>query len=68
MKARVNNDQLRKLIAELKADGWDISPARNGHLKVTKVGHHSCQIPRTPSEYRSVKNVRVRLRRIGAAV
>lgn len=54
------------LIREIEADGGIVTKTKSGHWKVVNpANRRRINIPATPSEYRSLKNVRTRLRRIG---
>ena len=64
----VKNSETRKLVRDLHADGWDVVPAANGHLKVRKEGFKPFDIARTPSDHRTPLNDRSRARANGAAV
>jgi hypothetical protein len=54
------------LIREIEAEGGIVTKTKSGHWKVVNpANRRRINIPATPSEYRSLKNVRTRLRRIG---
>lgn len=58
------NKEINKLLQNLARDGWDIHRAGSGHYKVSRKGGPWCCVPFSPSDPRSVKNVRARLRRM----
>ena len=55
---------LRRLLAAAEANGWTITKTRrNGHYKLTKPGCQPQHISSTPSDIRSLANIKARLRR-----
>lgn len=53
---------LRAAVAEAVARGWVLERTRR-HLKLSKTGCGSVIFPKTPSEYRGVRNLQADLRR-----
>lgn len=62
------DSELRKLMEEMAADGWDLSKNGSGHIRAWKPGFEPVVLPCTPSDHRSVLNARSNARNSGAAV
>ena len=63
---RVNiPDALRSLARTARASGWLITRRKSGHLAWRSPDGEVIITPSTPSDHRSSKNARARLRRAG---
>jgi hypothetical protein len=61
--------EVSELIKELRKLGYDIEPTgNNGHWKVRFEGIYMATLPNSPSDKRTMINVRQLLRRIGIPV
>lgn len=58
-------NEIKELRKQLRQQGFDVAPARNGHWQVVAPNGRKCQIPSTPKGGRTLLNVVTRLRRIG---
>lgn len=60
--------EIQKIISQLRAQGWIVTLGkRSGHWKcVAPGGTGIVFMPSTPSDTRSLKNTKGRLRRLGA--
>jgi len=56
---------VRQLVRRLRKQDFNVEHTENGHLRVSAAGGPYIVIPSTPSDWRSMKNATVRLRRIG---
>jgi hypothetical protein len=56
--------ETRELVRKLKALGCEVRPHK-GHWKVYRDGEYVATVPSTPSDHRTMLNVRAQLRRIG---
>ncbi|MFD7980256.1 hypothetical protein [Streptomyces sp. NPDC059071] len=61
----MSSKDVRQLVKRVKAQGFDVTPAKNGHLRVTKKGVFVTMLPGTPSDWRSLKNCMADLKRHG---
>lgn len=62
----VGNGDLRALFREVEAAGWSVERGGGGHYKIRNAdGQIVASSPATPSDYRSIRNVRAQLRRAG---
>lgn len=62
----MSRKEIRELIKALIAQGFTVSPTRNGHYTVRdRNGGYVTTISGTPSDYRATKNAIARLRRAG---
>jgi predicted RNA binding protein YcfA (HicA-like mRNA interferase family) len=60
------NKDLRTLIKELEAQGFEVTKGRNStHLVVRKKGQRVTTLPSTPSDHRTMKNCLADCRRAG---
>ena len=60
-----SNKDVTVLRKRLVAQGFEVERARNGHWRVTAPDGRKAQFPYSPSDHRSMLNVKARLRRIG---
>lgn len=62
-----NCKELHPLIDAARDQGWRVQVTSNGHLKFLPKDRSVSPVfgPSTPSDYRSVKNVRTKLRKAG---
>lgn len=56
------SNDVKELIAHLRKQGFTVALARSGHYQVTSKDGAHVQIPATPSDRRSLLNVRSRLK------
>lgn len=62
-----SNKDMRQLVRQMRAQGWEVSRTRSDHLRFTSPdGHSTVYAPSTPSDHRSIRNVVAKLRREGA--
>jgi hypothetical protein len=57
--------EVQDLLALARARGCAVVPTRNGHYKVLVPGGGLVVVPRTPSDWRSIRNIRSDLRKAG---
>lgn len=58
---------LRPLVRDLKANGFQVVPGRGGHIHVrTREGKFVYAMPSSPSDIRGPLNARTDLRKMGA--
>lgn len=55
-----------QLLAELRRQGFTVRLGGSGHWRVTSPGGETVTVPATPKSWRSLRNTRAELRRIGA--
>lgn len=60
--------ELERLLDRASEEGATVQRTGGGHWKVTAPDGSTCYCPATPSDYRGVRNVRAKLRRIGLNV
>jgi predicted RNA binding protein YcfA (HicA-like mRNA interferase family) len=60
------NKDMKEIVRQLRKQGWDVSPTRNGHFRARSPNGSVYTLPHSPSDRRSVKNARSDLRRLGA--
>ena len=60
---------LAKLLRAARARGWQVTPTRGGHWKLTHPGGGLVVTGTTPSDFRALANLRATMRRVerGAA-
>lgn len=58
--------ELRQLLSRLRANGWHIAISRRGHYQCYGPDGQLVFCPSTPSDHRSLANMRGKLRRAGA--
>lgn len=56
---------VRQLIRRLRKQDFDVCQTDGGHYRVSANGGPYIVIPATPSDWRSLKNAKSRLRKIG---
>jgi len=56
---------LRKVVKELEAQGYETRVTAKGHITVTRDGRVVAVFSGTPSDWRSMRNALARLRRAG---
>lgn len=61
-------EHAREWVQQAHKQGWVVRKARNGHLRWMPPGRRPLTTSLTPSEYRTTKNERTRLRRAGLKV
>lgn len=61
----MSRKEIRKLIAEVEAQGFTVKVTSNGHFFITKDGKPITTIGGTPSDHRSWRNVIAALKRAG---
>lgn len=61
----MSSKDIRQLIKKLEAQGFTVTPTRNGHYRVSKNGTSVTTLPGTPSDHRSMKNCLAYLKRAG---
>lgn len=62
----MNTKDVRQLLRQVEREGGVVTRAPNGHWRIyNPATHRSAQITASPSDYRSLRNALVRLRRIG---
>lgn len=60
------NKELKKLVALLESQGFDVQPTRKGHYTVRNaLGEYVTTLAGTPSEYRGGRNALAALKRHG---
>lgn len=59
------NKDVRQLIRRLRKQDFVVRPTDNGHFKVSRPDGDFVIMPSSPSDWRSMKNATVRLRKIG---
>jgi hypothetical protein len=52
------NKEIEQLIKKARSQGWTVEPTRGGHYKWITPSGAFFYSPKTPSEYRSIKNVK----------
>ena len=57
---------VRQLLDGLKPLGWTWAPTGSGHVKLTAPNGDIVFVPSTPSDWRSMRNVRAQIRRVSA--
>jgi biotin operon repressor len=62
-KARISDDEVRKLARELQDAGAEVVPDNAGHYAVIHGGHRIDTLPTSPSDHRSVRNARANIRK-----
>jgi len=59
---------MKQLVKKARAQGWEVTPTRNGHIRFRSPDGHLIFGASTPSEYRGMKNKIADLRRAGLKV
>ena len=57
------NVKMKDLVEQAKRDGWTVSLTRKGHLRFSAPGRATVFGSGTPSDHRSIENIRGKLRR-----
>jgi predicted RNA binding protein YcfA (HicA-like mRNA interferase family) len=60
--------EMQQIVKVARAQGWEVTPTRNGHLRFRSPDGAMIFGPSTPSEYRGVKNKIADLRRAGLVI
>jgi hypothetical protein len=62
------SSDIRKLVLQIKRNGYDVIPSGSGHLKVVdpNTGQMVASMPSSPSDHRALLNTRAELRKAGA--
>lgn len=57
------NKEVRQFLKKVKKEGWESEPTKNGHIKLTHAkGSVFC--PSSPSDWRSLKDVERKMRKV----
>jgi hypothetical protein len=64
----VANKEIKALVRLAQERGWSVTDTRNGHLKFQSPDGDIVFGPSTPSDWRSVKNMKAHLRRAGLPI
>ena len=64
-KARMMDKDLKKIVKALRAAGYDVSPTRRGHIRVSRDGRAVTTFSGTASDRRAHRNALAALRRDG---
>lgn len=59
---------VQDILALVKAKGCEVTLTRNGHYKVLVPGGGLVVVPRTPSDWRSIRNIRSDFRKAGVDI
>nr|WSX25642.1 hypothetical protein OG690_38525 [Streptomyces tubercidicus] len=62
------NRDIQDILKRVKKQGFAVRMNAKRHYRVTSPGGDTVTVPSTPSDQRSVKNVRSKLRKIGAVL
>ncbi len=62
-----NKQDLKKLMREKAAQGWEIQTTRGGHFRLRHASGGCVTFPSTPSDHRSFKNTLADVKRIERA-
>lgn len=57
--------EMTRLVRTLRKQGIEVTVGGGGHYRVDLPGGGTMFLPRSPSDYRSLRNVRAQLRREG---
>lgn len=61
--------EISQLIRKVRRlPGWTVELRKAGHYLATSPSGEQCFMPRSPSDWRSLLNVRAQLRRLGANI
>ena len=57
------NKEINKILRELKRRGCTVRPTGGGHWRVSRDGHQSITMAKSPTDHRTLMNVRQDVRR-----
>lgn len=61
------NKEVTDLVKELRRQGWEVEKRKSNHIKATPPSGKGCVFfPCTPSDWRSLKNTKAKLKEMGA--
>jgi len=59
--------EIKDLVRELQRQGWTVEQRKSNHFKATPPNGKGCVFfPATPSDWRSIKNTKAKLKEFGA--
>lgn len=62
---RISNKDISQLVDEVRAQGFKVERTAKNHIKFLSPNGGMCFTSGTPSDYRSVRDARSKLRRLG---
>jgi hypothetical protein len=65
-KRTAHHKEVAQLIRELRRKGWEVTPTRSDHWRA-RLGEHCVYFASTPSDHRSLRNVRARIAKVERA-
>jgi predicted RNA binding protein YcfA (HicA-like mRNA interferase family) len=61
-----SSPEIRELVRRAHKQGWSVERTRNGHLRFRPpTGKGQAIVGTTPSDHRTIRNIRAHLRRLG---